>query len=111
MSSVQIGEREVTVYKSLWPIRSANMRAVGGESKSAEMIIQNKQQGEEQASEEEQIDLGMEYLRLKSFSKKVDRQLPSKGKKAKKQRRTFKMSKTIAEQTLSQNAESVLTPQ
>ena len=38
----------------------------------------------EQASEQEQVDLGIESLRLKSCSKKIIRQLMSRGKKAKK---------------------------
>ena len=44
----------------------------------------NKQQDREQASEQEQVDLGIESLRLKSCGKKVIRQLMSRGKKAKK---------------------------
>ena len=37
------------------------------------MIIQDKQQNREQASEEEQVDLGNESLRLRSCGKKVIR--------------------------------------
>ena len=58
----------------------------------------NKQQDREKASEEEQLDLGIESLRLKSCSKKLIRQLMSKGKKAKKQKkRIVNKSKTIDE--------------
>ena len=49
----------------------------------------SKQQDREQASEEEQVDLGIESLRLKSYSKKVIRQLRSRGKKAKKTKMNF----------------------
>ena len=58
-------------------------------------VKKNKQQDREQAFEEEQVDLGIESLRLKSCSKKVLRQLISRGRKAKKPNRMVKKPKNL----------------
>ena len=73
---MQVGEREVEVHESLWQIATKSWMQLA--------VKANKQQDREQASEQEQVDLGIESLRLKSCSKKVIRQLMSMGKKAKK---------------------------
>ena len=70
----------------------------------------NKQQDREQASEEEQVDLGIDSLRLKSCGKKVIRQLMSREKKLKNQKELSTSPKNIDGQMLSQIVESVLTP-
>ena len=67
-----------------------SMDSAGSESESEEMMIKDKQQDGEQASEEEgQNDVELESLGLNSAAQKVIRQPLSKGKKAYEKKKVF----------------------